>query len=153
MATIDYAAIAQSALDAIRAAGTTLPLRRTSRTHDAVQGSTSAAKYFEGPVDCVVLPARSSDIAAMASDRLTQALAAGKLRKLLVAASSVPFEPTVVDTITLEAYFWTILGVTPLSPIGLPLIYTLFIERSQISATDAAGTPVGSLGELGDIES
>ena len=133
---IDYAAIAQDALAAIEEAGRSVTLARLSKTLDPVTGAVSATTCVKGSVSLVVLAASKSDLPEKQSDALMEALLQGKLRKLLIAASGVPFEPAPVDIASFDSAYWRVLGCTPLNPAGVALIYTAIVERGNLSAAE-----------------
>lgn len=126
---IDYAAIAQSSLDAIREAGTKLTGRRPSVSVEPVSGSVAGAFSAEGLFDGVVLPAKRSPFAVSSDDAAVENLRASKVRRLLLAAASAPFVPQILDEFLLEGATWEVTGSTPLSPAGTPLIYTVEVLK------------------------
>lgn len=135
---IDYAQIAADALAAIQEAGTTATLARIAKTFDPVTGAVSLPVATKGTIDCVILPARSSDLPENMSNTLSEALVKGKLRKLLIAASGAPFEPEGNDIAAFGSVYWILLACTPLAPAGTPVIYTAIVERTNLSTADAA---------------
>jgi hypothetical protein len=136
---MNYPEIAQQALDLIRDAGTTATLsRKTGGTFDPVAGTFSAAQDTTiGTIDCVVLTYTEKGVRQLitgtieADNRVIKAFTQGRLRRLLIAGSTAPFEPTNGDVVTgLESATWEVLGCNPLKPDGAtPLIYTVAVER------------------------
>ena len=136
---MNYSEIAQQALDQIRDAGKTATLsRKTAGTFDPVAGAFSAAQdTTTGTIDCVVLTYTEKGVRQLitgtieADNRVMRAFVQGRLRRLIIAASTAPFEPTNGDTVTdLESSTWEVLGCNPLMPNGTtPLIYTVAVER------------------------
>jgi hypothetical protein len=138
MASI-YDAPAATALKLIKAKG--LQLTISKRGGDAVfdpvtGGFTTAGADVTGTLDCVVLPYSGSTIRALADGSVTadnnylQDFTEGRLRKLLAAASSAPFEPKAGHVVSgFESSVWEVIGCTPLNPAGTPIIYTMAIRR------------------------
>jgi hypothetical protein len=136
---MNYPEIAQQALDQIRDAGTTATLsRKTGGTFDPVAGTFSAAQdTTTGAIDCVILTYTEKGVRRLitgtieADNRVMKAFVQGRLRRLLIAGSTAPFEPTNGDVVTgLESATWEVLGCNPLKPDGTtPLLYTVAVER------------------------
>lgn len=136
MSTFYDEAIA-TALAAITEAGQTWTLARFTKTFDPVVGSTSAIVATKGSVAAVVLPLNKTDKNEL-DDTLMEALRAGKLRKLLVAASGVPFAPAGTDVFVRGAEVWLAKGSTALAPAGTAIIYTVIVEAGSLSTADQA---------------
>lgn len=130
---IDYASIAQDALAAIKDAGRQVTVRRITKTTDPVTGVVSNTVTLTGTLDVVVLPAKKANalagFTAGFDNAYAEALRAGKVRALLGAASSAPFEPVAGDETEFDGHKWTILGNTPLAPAGTALIYKMEVSR------------------------
>jgi hypothetical protein len=136
---MNYTRVAAQALRQIRDAGTTTTLsRKTGGTFDPVNGTFSAAQdTTTGTIDCVVLTYTEKGVRQLitgtieADNKVMKAFVQGRLRRLIIAASTAPFEPTNGDVVTgLESATWEVLGCNPLKPDGTtPLIYTVAVER------------------------
>ena len=126
--SLDYAALASTALASIKEAGFKLPIKRVSGTFDPVEGEVTASSLLSGELDAVTLPASAGTVQAF-DNRPLDDLIRGKLRFFIAAASSAPFVPQANDIITFEGETWTIMGCTPLAPAGTPLIYRFGARR------------------------
>jgi hypothetical protein len=146
---LDYAAIAQEALDQLREAGREIALQRIGKTLDPVTGGVSDSGTLQGTLDALTLSLNKSD-ASKLDVNLIQALTQGKLRKVLAAASSATFEPAPSDVLTFDGAFWIVRAVNILSPAGVALLYTLIVERGNLSDSDQAAIPVIALEEAAE---
>jgi hypothetical protein len=136
---MNYEEIAAQALAQIRDAGTTATMtRKSGGTFEPIGGTFSASQTTTtGTIDCVVLTYTEKGVRLLitgtieADNRVMKAFVQGRLRRLIIAASTAPFEPTNGDVITgLESATWEVIGCNPLKPNGTtPLIYTVAIER------------------------
>ncbi len=126
---MDYQAIADSALLAIKEAGTKFTGTRRTTTVDPATDGDSVAE-LTGQFDAVLLPAKSNIFATSTDAAEIEALRTGRASRLLVAAASVPFTPLVGDVFAIEGESHRVDGVTPLKPNGVtPLIFTLKLTR------------------------
>lgn len=135
MATF-YERAAATALRLIKTKGRsdlTLTKRGTDAVFDPVAGKmTTPGTPVGGLIDCVVLPHSAGEVREMGGGDNTymEDFIRGKLRKLLVAASSCPFEPEAGNEVgMLESATWEVLGSIPLSPAGTPVIYTMTVRK------------------------
>lgn len=126
---MDYNAIAEGALLAIREAGTKFTgTRRTTAVDPATDGS--ATTELTGQFDAVLLPAKSNLFQTQTDAAEIEALRSGRASRLLVAAASAPFAPLVGDLFAIESESHRVDGVTALKPNGVtPLIFTLKLTR------------------------
>ena len=127
----DYAKDAADALTSIKEAGRQVVIRRMTRTTSL--GTVSSVTSTGGLLDAVLLPLKKSD---PLDDSMTELLVLGKLRKLLVAAASAPFMPMVNDVVLFEGAYWNVVGNTQLKPATIPIIYTLILADSDLTAAD-----------------
>lgn len=132
-----------TALKLIRKNGTQLTLTRTGTAGGAVLDpitgvmsppATPVSSVTTGLMDAVILPYNKGQMledaggGVKADDAYSRYLVSGKVRKLLVAASTVPFVPKQGDQVTgLEDTTWTVIGSNPLAPDGVPITFTLAI--------------------------
>lgn len=130
-----YDEVAAGALEAIKEAGKQIPLYRFTKTLDPVTGGFGASTVASGLIDCVVVSISKNDQTKL-DVRLVEALVQGRLRKLIVAASTVPFEPTTLDVVYFDDVYWIVQGVTPVKPADTNVIYTLFVEKGSLSSED-----------------
>lgn len=129
----EYEQDAADALASIREAGRQGVLQRISRDVDPAAGGCILSTKVFGTIDMVVLPVSKSD---PLDDSLQEALVQGRLRKLLVAAASAPFPPVGGDVAQFDDAYWLVHGRTELNPGGVPLLYTLIVEDSDLSQLD-----------------
>jgi len=122
-----YDNLAATALRLIKDKGRSLLLARLNKASpNAVTGAPGATTAVQGTIDCIVLPAGTGDTLKL-DTRLTEALIRGDLRKLLIAAKSVPFQPQPVDVTEFEDSYWSFVSCSPLNPAGTPLVYTAIL--------------------------
>jgi hypothetical protein len=136
---MNYARVAAQALRQIRASGTTATMtRKAGGTFDPIAGTFSTGQdTTTGSIDCVILTYTEKGVRQLitgvieADNKVMRAFVQGRLRRLIIAASTAPFEPSNGDTVTgLESSTWEVLGCNPLKPNGTtPLIYTVAVER------------------------
>lgn len=139
----EYAQDAADALVSIREAGRTGVLERISRDVDPAAGGTILSTKVFGTIDMVVLPVRRGE---PLDDSLKEALVQGRLRKLLVAAASVPFVPVGGDVAVFDDSYWIVRGRTELNPDGLtPILYTLIVEDTDLSQADIDALDLAAL--------
>lgn len=141
--SLDYDEIAAQALDQIREVGQTRTLFRYGKNYDPVKGSTDSSASLSGPIDFVKLPLGGI---RFQEATLVEALTQGRLTKLLIAALSCPFVPDINDVITLDdGYYWHFRKLTPLSPAGTALIYTVIAERGNLAPVDQVAIDITGL--------
>lgn len=122
---MDYSAIAEGALLAIRDAGTKFSATRLTKVVDPGT-DTETVTPLTGEFDAVLLPAKSNLFATSTDTAEVEALRTGRASRLLVAASSAPFPPLVGDIFAIDSGSHRVDGVTALKPNGtIPIIYTL----------------------------
>jgi hypothetical protein len=74
---------------------------------------------------CVILPASKSTIEAFDNRFEAGTLIDERLRFVIMAASGLPFVPKGADYLEFDGGRWFILGVTPLSPGGVDVLYKM----------------------------
>jgi len=138
MATF-YEDAAQTALALLTEFGASYSIRRLGNDYDPTTGDASAIAKVEGTIKALVLPVASTakSVFTEADNRQTEALRTGKARFILAAAKGAPFEPEPNDLIELEGNRYTVLGCSPLSPAGVPLLYKIAAEASPAAASNA----------------
>ena len=114
-----YTGLAATALRLITDKGQALTLKKPdSGTFDPALGKYTADTTGESvTVQAVILP-----MTKLEDNKYLGDLVAGKLRKILIAASGVD-EPIAGDHILEGTNVWEIFGCTPVSPAGIPLLY------------------------------
>lgn len=126
-----YTQSAATALSLIKRFGQVLPIKRVTNTPDPVTGDATAVNVT-GNLTAVVLPAKASSLNAVAGEldnAIVEALTKGKVRFILAAAANATFAPDADDVLTFEGASWRVLGSTPLSPAGIPLVYKIGAMR------------------------
>lgn len=133
----NYANSAATALGLITNFGQPLTLTRSvPGAFNPATGGTGAPTVTTQTVLAVPLPG-SEGVASKLDDRLQMALVKGKLRKVLIAptksdGSALDFEPGALDLLTFESFDWELVGVTPLKPAGVAVLFTaLAIQGGQ----------------------
>lgn len=125
-----YDRMAQTALTLIRDKGQTLTMRREAATgSDMVAGTVTTGAPNSGPVEAVVLPASKGTVEAFDNRVQSDSRVLMRLRFVVMAAKGAPFAPEPGDILEYEGADWQILGATPVSPAGTPLIYRMGIEK------------------------
>lgn len=131
MATFDYASSQQDALDLITEFGGVVAIKRPAGVFDPVTGQ-NVVTYTNGTLTAVVLNVKTTanSIGQGAADNaLVEAMIRGKMRYLLVAAKGATFIPTEEDLVTLPDGEFKVVGNTPLSPAGVPLVYKVGVLK------------------------
>lgn len=121
----DFSKTAANALKSIAANGRVLTVKRNTRTFDNVTGEPSANVVSTGTITAVVLPRYKGTIFKEMDDALKEAIITGRARTVLAAAKDATFPPKPLDRIVFDGADWEIVGVTELSPTGIPILYTM----------------------------
>lgn len=125
---INYAEIAEGALTAIRDAGTKVVITRMTKTLNPTTSEVTEAVELSAEFDVVILPAKKANAVAHFQvgfdNGYVEALRAGKVRALLVAASGAEFQPQQGDSAVFAGLTWRLLGCTAIDPTGAsPVIF------------------------------
>lgn len=127
MATFNYAKSATTALGLLVKFGNLLTYQRNTVVLDPVTGL-STKVTGTNQLQSVLLPAKSSGINAIAGqtdDWLKENVLTGKLRYVIAAAKGSDYVPAAEDLIQVEDETYKIIGVTPLGPAGIRIIYKI----------------------------
>lgn len=119
-----YVQSAATALALIKRFGRRVSIERREEAYNPVTGVATLVTLSQGFLDTISFPASKGTVEAF-DNRLVDDLIAGRLRFILAAAASAPFEPLANDTLTFDNSVWVVLGSTPLAPAGTPLLYKL----------------------------
>ncbi len=141
-----YDDAATLALEQLTEFGRVVPLQRYGKTLDPVKGTTSSSGYLETEATLMIVPINKTDIGKL-DNRLKEALTQGRLRKYIVAALGLLFDPLPLDVVTLGQEYWVVAGSTPLCPAETPVLHYVIVERGSLSAADQAATNVTDLEE------
>lgn len=125
----DFSKTAANALKSIAANGRVLTLKRNTRTFDNVTGEPTANVVSTGTITAVVLPRYKGTIFKEMDDALKQAIITGRARTVLAAAKDATFPPQPLDRIVFDGADWEVVGVTELSPTGIPILYTMGVMQ------------------------
>ncbi len=123
MASFNYNKTAETARRLIVKFGQQVTLTRKTNTVTGSDGSVTQTTTTE-PLDLVTVPASKGTVEAF-DDRLKQDLVKGKIRFAIVAAKTASFRPLADDLIPLDGSTFRVLGMTPLSPAGVDVIYKI----------------------------
>ena len=125
-----YANMADVALAKITQFGRDLTLTRYGTTSsNPAAGTVVRAVEASGILKALVLPASKCTVEAFDNRLADGSLIDEKLRYILAAAKGAPFEPKSLDVLTFDGATWQVLGCTPLSPAGTPLLYKMGVMR------------------------
>jgi len=130
----DYNASSSTALRLITQFGQKIPILRLQRSFDPIEGTVQTIDIESGHLDAVTLPASKGTVQAF-DNRIPEDLRKTKLRFVIAAAATAPFEPEGNDYIIFENRVWLVKGQTPLNPGGVPVIYKFgaFLTSSGVS--------------------
>lgn len=122
-----YTEAANDALEMIREAGKSYPIKRVVTVANPVEGTVTET-VTEGTLVAIILPASKGTIEAF-DNRLAEGLRQEKLRYIIAAAKGAAFTPDGGDVMTFEGASWSVLGCTPLAPAGIPVIFKLGVKQ------------------------
>lgn len=126
----DFAKTAANALKSISKNGRVLAISRPVVTFDNVTGEPTKGPTVAGTITGIVLPRYKGQRFNSLDDSLKEALVAGRLRSILAAANGASFPPQPLDVISFDGSDWRVIGVTELSPTGIPIIYTIGVVQT-----------------------
>lgn len=127
-----YNRMAQTALALIESKGRSdLVLRReTASSYDPIEDTEVPGAMMEQPITCVVLPVSKGVVEAFDNRFEAGTLIEANMRLLKIAAADLAWEPRGGDVVPdLEGALWTVLGSTPMSPAGIPLVFNATVKR------------------------
>lgn len=129
----EYTQAIATALRLVTLKGRALMLKRFDEGgFDPITGQGAPAAFIETGMKAVQTMIGKSDSMKMDA-RLVEALTQGKLRKLIVAASGLTFEPEPNDVTAFDSAYWTVRGVSCLKPATEPILYYLIVESTTLS--------------------
>lgn len=108
--------------------GRTVTLRRVSRTYDPITGSETET-VEEQAVTCVILPASKGTVEAFDIKFERGTLIESNLRAVKLPAKGLQWPPAPGQEMLLDGETWRVIGVTPSSPGGVDLVYSLSVQR------------------------
>lgn len=121
----DYDALAATALRLLKANGRKMQLkRRTGGTYNAATRSMSGGAT--ATYDCwgVTVPVTKADNFFEPKEVIE-----GRVRAVIIDALTIGTEPLPGDLFLFDGADWTVVGCTPLSPAGTPVIYKMGVKR------------------------
>lgn len=125
-----YDRMASTARSMIERFGRDISISRpVEGTFDAASGVVTPGTANDGTLKGVVLPANTSSKDLF--DNLVEdgTMIGKQIRYVVAAAKGAPFEPESNDILSFDSASWRIVGCTPLSPDGTPLIYKIGAVR------------------------
>lgn len=126
-----YDNMAEVALAKITQFGREITITRFgSSNSDPAAGTVDKPVEATGTLKALVLPASKGTVEAFDNRLQGGSLIDEKLRYILAAAKGAPFEPRSLDEVSFDGIKWQVLGCTPLSPAGMPLLYKMGVMRS-----------------------
>lgn len=99
--------------------------RSTGTSYDPITDTEVAGAGQTQPLQCIVLPVDGTQADGLEAGTVI----ASNMREVKVAASGLTFVPLAGDSIQFESSRWVVMGVQPISPAGIPLLYTLAVKR------------------------
>lgn len=126
-----YANMAEVALAKVTQFGREITVTRYgSSNSDPAAGTVDKSVEATGTLKVLILPASKGTVEAFDNRLQGGTLIEEKLRYLLAAAKGAPFEPRSLDEVSFDGIKWKVLGCTPLSPAGTPLLYKMGVMRA-----------------------
>lgn len=129
----DYPTAQDTALRLIADAGRSLPMSRSlSGTWDPVEGTDAGGEVLAWNVQAVVLRATIRNFSGLDNGLLDTpgGLVLSKARRVLIAAKDCPYEPRNQDRMVFDGSTWLVLACVPISPGGVPIIYTVGVMQA-----------------------
>ena len=133
MANFDYKKAQKTALNLIKKFGREVTLARVTSTNDPVTGVVTVTDTQTTLATVVSLPASGNTVQAF-DNKFKELLKQGKIRFFYAAAKGLAFEPDAGDYFEFDGKVWELAGSTPLNPAGLPVLYTLGVGGSNLTA-------------------
>lgn len=126
MATFDYSAIANDALQLIEEFGTTFTINRYSSVSDPVTGETSRVLQNTQTLAGAILPASQGTLEAFDVRFMSESVMASlDLRFVILSAVGATFIPSPMDEAYFSGFTWQVMGCTPLNVTGAdPIIFS-----------------------------
>jgi len=104
--------------------------RTTPGTYDPATGGLSAGLTTSQTVYAGISPASGGTVQAFDIKYEQETLIMTNLRSVIISAEGITFAPAPGDVVTnLESASWTIIGVTPQSAQGSPIIYSFTVMK------------------------
>ena len=124
-----YTEAADDVLDMLAEDGMSVAITRETGTGYDPVTETETAIVQNGSLICVVLPASKGGVTMFDEHYRDNTLVQESLRYILAAAKNAPFVPQPGDKMTFEGAAWSVIGVTPVSPAGIPIIYRIGVKK------------------------
>lgn len=125
-----YDEMAETTLELISEFGLELTLKRT------IAGEYDTETSRDGPdtvetqaIRAIVKPASQGAVQAFDQKFASGTLIESNIRALKVAAKGLLWAPAPGDAVTLAGNEWRVIGVTPVSPAGIDLLYSVSVMR------------------------
>jgi len=125
-----YDEMAALAAEMIGEYGQVLTMKRvTADSYDPITGSTVVGSTETQSITAVVLPASKGTVEAFDNKLVGGTLIESNIRALKIAAAGLLWPPGPGCVIEYDGQDWQMLGATPASPAGTPLVYAASIMR------------------------
>ena len=126
----DYNKLAANALKMIAKAGKEYDISRPNSAVDEITGIPTDSAPTTGKLVAIILPHRKAPVFAIMDNRFLEGTLTGRFRFVLAAAKDAPFLPQPMDILTIDGDAWEVVGCSPLSPAGIPLLYTIAVNQT-----------------------
>lgn len=103
--------------------------RRVVTASDPAAGTVSQSIESIGTLKVLILPASKGTVEAFDNRLEGGTLIDERLRFIIAAAKGASFEPKSLDEVQFDGGKWLVLGCTPLSPAGVPLLYKMGVKK------------------------
>ena len=125
-----YDEMAQMTLDIMAEFGRPLTLRRTiAGKYDTAAGKNRPGVVEEQVITAIVRPASQGTVQAFDQKFQEGTLIESSIRALKIAAKGMPWPPAPGHVVILDGEEWKVIGVTPVSPAGIDLLYSASVMR------------------------
>ncbi|SEB99913.1 hypothetical protein SAMN05216205_1197 [Pseudomonas mohnii] len=125
-----YDEMAQMTLDMMAEFGRPLTLRRTiAGKYDTSIGKNRPGVVEEQVITTIVRPASQGTVQAFDQKFQEGTLIESNIRALKIAAKGMLWPPAPGHVVILDGEEWKVIGVTPVSPAGIDLLYSASVMR------------------------
>ena len=133
MVKFNYALAQEDALELITEFGQTIDVTHVEKAaYDPVLGTSSSQVVTTSSCEVVTIPVSSNMLPAF-DDSFREAHTQGKARFFYMAQLGLTFEPINGDLITFEGKVWEMVGITPLNPAGLNVMFSFGAKPSNLA--------------------
>ena len=133
---MNYEALKRRAYNQIAGSGLSVVIRRFEQSKNFVTGKNDDIVCQDQPGKALAKKLGSTDSRNL-EHRFSEALRSNKVKKLVVAAYGLVFVPEPGHFLRFGSTDWEVIGVSPLSPGGIDLLYDVFVQASAFSQTQS----------------